>query len=140
MGKFVSLIRSRFFIFVFICIVLGNWPKKTRVRLPSEAVLLGVFWRRVCVVGGCVLPALVYMPLSNRSFPAPPNASLSTLRSQEWPSYVVSQGLNPSPLLRATTGRHSFFSALPGTAWGEFSSGRSPIISAFLVGWGLHAE
>ena len=31
MRKFVSLIRSHFFIFVFICIALGNWPKKTQV-------------------------------------------------------------------------------------------------------------
>ena len=39
MRKFVSLIRSHFFIFVFLCIALGNWPKKTQVQLMSEDVL-----------------------------------------------------------------------------------------------------
>ena len=37
--KLVSLIRSRWFIFVFISVALGDWPKKTFVRLMSENVL-----------------------------------------------------------------------------------------------------
>ena len=37
--KPVSLIRSYLFIFVFICIVLGDWPKKILVQLMSDNVL-----------------------------------------------------------------------------------------------------
>ena len=34
--KLVSLIRSHLFIFIFISIALGDWPKKTLVRFMSE--------------------------------------------------------------------------------------------------------
>ena len=37
--KLVRLIRSHLFIFVFISIALGDWPKKTLVRFMSENVL-----------------------------------------------------------------------------------------------------
>jgi len=37
--KPVSLIRSHWFIFVFLSIALGNRPKKTFVRLMSENIL-----------------------------------------------------------------------------------------------------
>ena len=37
--KLVSLIRSHLFIFVFISIALGDWPKKTLVWFMSENVL-----------------------------------------------------------------------------------------------------
>ena len=37
--KLVSLIRSHLFLFVFISIALGNWPKKTLVWFMSENVL-----------------------------------------------------------------------------------------------------
>jgi len=37
--KLVSLIRSHWFIFAFISVVLGEWPKKTFVQLMSENVL-----------------------------------------------------------------------------------------------------
>ena len=37
--KLVSLIRSHLFIFVFIYIALGDWPKKTLIRFMSENVL-----------------------------------------------------------------------------------------------------
>ena len=37
--KLVSLIRSHLFIFAFISIALGDWPKKTLVRFMSENVL-----------------------------------------------------------------------------------------------------
>ena len=37
--KLVSLIRSHWFIFVFISVALGDWPEKTFVRLMSENVL-----------------------------------------------------------------------------------------------------
>ena len=46
--KLLSLIRSHWFLFVFISIALGDWPKKIFVRLMSEYVclcsLLGVLW------------------------------------------------------------------------------------------------
>ena len=37
--KLVSLIRYRLFIFAFISIALGDWPKKTLVQFMSENVL-----------------------------------------------------------------------------------------------------
>ena len=37
--KLVSLIRSHLFIFAFVYVALGDWPKKTFVRLMSENVL-----------------------------------------------------------------------------------------------------
>ena len=37
--KLLSLIRSHLFIFAFISIALGNWPKKTLVQFMSENVL-----------------------------------------------------------------------------------------------------
>ena len=37
--KLLSLIRSHLFIFVFISIALGDWPKKTLVWFMSENVL-----------------------------------------------------------------------------------------------------
>ena len=47
----VSLIKSHLYIFVCISIALGDWPKKTLVRLMSENVLLcsllGVLWCHV---------------------------------------------------------------------------------------------
>ena len=39
MQKLVSLIRSRWFIFAFISVALGDWPKKMFIRLMSENVL-----------------------------------------------------------------------------------------------------
>ena len=82
--KLVSLIRSNLFIFVFISIALGYWPKKTLVRFMSENVLhmfssrsfmvsclifksLSHFEFILCMVWGCVLTSLIYMQLS--SFP-----------------------------------------------------------------------
>ena len=80
--KLISLIRSHLFIFAFISIALGDWPKKTLVWLMSENVLptfssksfmvsclifksLNHFefifvWHEVCV-----LTSLIYMWLSN---------------------------------------------------------------------------
>ena len=37
--KLISLIRSHLFIFAFISIALGDWPKKTLVWFMSETVL-----------------------------------------------------------------------------------------------------
>ena len=37
--KLVSLIRSHWFIFVFISVALGDYPEKTFVRLMSDNVL-----------------------------------------------------------------------------------------------------
>ena len=37
--KLVSLIRSHWFIFIFISIALGDWPKKTFIQLISKNVL-----------------------------------------------------------------------------------------------------
>ena len=82
--KLVSLMRSHLFIFVFISIALGDWPKKTFVWLMSENVLpmfsygsfmvsclifkslshLNLF---LCMMCWCVLVSLIYMQLS--SFP-----------------------------------------------------------------------
>ena len=76
--KLLSLIRSHLFIFAFVSIALGNWPKKTMVQFMSENVLaassrnvmvscLKTFWVSSCVVWGCVKTSLIYMWLS--SFP-----------------------------------------------------------------------
>ena len=44
----ISLIRSHLFIFAFIFIALGDWPRKTLLQLTSEMFclcsLLGVLW------------------------------------------------------------------------------------------------
>ena len=49
--KLVSFIRYRLFIFVFVSSALGEWPKKTLIRLMSENVLtlslLGVLYCHV---------------------------------------------------------------------------------------------
>ena len=37
--KLISLIRSRLFIFAFISIALGDWPKKTLLQFMSENIL-----------------------------------------------------------------------------------------------------
>ena len=37
--KLISLIRSHLFIFAFISVALGDWPKKTLVRFTSDNVL-----------------------------------------------------------------------------------------------------
>ena len=87
--KLVSLIKYHWFIFVFLSIALGDWPKKTFVWLMSENVLIGYqnqipifssqsnmasclmlkslshFELILCVVWGCVLVSLIYMQLSN---------------------------------------------------------------------------
>ena len=47
--KLVSLIRSHLFIFVFISVALGDWPKKTSVRFMSENVLPVIFSRSFMV-------------------------------------------------------------------------------------------
>ena len=47
--KLVSLIRSHLFIFVFISIALGDWPKKTLVWFMSENVLPMISSRRFMV-------------------------------------------------------------------------------------------
>ena len=78
--KLVSLIRFHLFIFVFISIALGDWPKKILVWFMSDSVLpmsssssfmvlclspyaiLSLF---LCMVRRCVLTLLIYMRLSN---------------------------------------------------------------------------
>ena len=82
MQNLVSLLRSHWFIFVFISIALEDWPKKALVQLVSRMFclcsLLGVFWCLVlclslkailslflCMAWGCVLVTLIYMQLSN---------------------------------------------------------------------------
>ena len=82
--KLVSLIRSHWFIFVFISIALRDWPKKLLYSLGQRMFclysLLGVSWYHVfclnlqaililflCRAWGCVLLSLIYMQLS--SFP-----------------------------------------------------------------------
>ena len=85
--KLVSLIRSHLFIFAFLSIALGDWPKKTLVWFMSENVL-PVFSSRslmalclmfkslitlslfLCMVWVCVLTSLIYTWLS--SFPTSP--------------------------------------------------------------------
>ena len=47
--KLVSWIRSHFFIFAFIYIVLEDWPKKTLVQFMSENVLPMLFSRSFMV-------------------------------------------------------------------------------------------
>ena len=80
--KLVSLIRFHWFIFAFISVALGDWPKKTFVRLMSENVLpmfssrslmvsclmfksLSHFQSIFVMVWGCVLVSLIYMHLSS---------------------------------------------------------------------------
>ena len=48
--KFVSSIRSHLFIFAFISIALGDWPKKTLVQFMSENVLCVFFSRSFMVL------------------------------------------------------------------------------------------
>ena len=57
--KFVSLMRSQLFIFVFISITLGDWPKKMLVRLMSENVLYMLSSRSFMV------SSLMFKPLSH---------------------------------------------------------------------------
>ena len=47
--KLVGLVRSHLFIFVFISIALGDWPKKIFVQLMSEVVLPMCFSRSFMV-------------------------------------------------------------------------------------------
>ena len=79
------MIRSYSFIFVFVSLALGDWPKNTYVWLISENILpmfssrsfmvlylslsLKPFWVFLRMVWGCALVSLVDMQLS--SFPAP---------------------------------------------------------------------
>ena len=82
--KLISLIRSHLFIFAFISIALGDWPKKTLVWFMSENVSpmfssrsfmvsclifksLSHFEFIFCMVWGCVLTSLIYMWLSSFS-------------------------------------------------------------------------
>ena len=84
MQKLLSLIRSHWFIFVFI--TLGGGVEKILLQFMSESVLpmfssksfivsclvfkcLSHFEFLLCM-GGCVLSSLIYMRLSN-FFPAP---------------------------------------------------------------------
>ena len=80
--KLMILVGSHLFIFVFISIALGDWPKKISVRFMSENVLpmfssrtfmvlclifkflshLSLF---LYIVWGCVLTSLIYMWLSS---------------------------------------------------------------------------
>ena len=46
--KLLSLIRSHLFIFAFVSVALGDWPKKTLVRFMSENVCL---WSLLRVYG-----------------------------------------------------------------------------------------
>ena len=48
--KFLSLIRPHLFIFAFISIALGDWPKKTLVQFMSENVLCVFFSRSFMVL------------------------------------------------------------------------------------------
>ena len=86
--KLLSLVRSHFFIFIFISIALRDWPKDTSVLFMSENVLL-MFSSRSFMVSHlkfkslshfefifawckdvfCVLTTSIYMWLSN--FPTP---------------------------------------------------------------------
>ena len=81
--RFISLIKSHLFIFAFVSIALGDWPKKTLAWFMSENVL-PMFSSRSFMVSclifkslshfefifmawGCVLTSLIYMWLSNFS-------------------------------------------------------------------------
>ena len=41
-SKLISLVKSHLFIFAFISIALGYWPKKTLVQFISESVSWGL--------------------------------------------------------------------------------------------------
>ena len=60
--KLISLVRSRLFIFAFIPIALGDWPKKTLVQFMSDHVL-PVFSSR-----NFMLSCLVFKSLSHFEF------------------------------------------------------------------------
>ena len=51
--KLISLMRSHLFIFAFISIALGDWPKKTLVQFMAENVL-PMFSSRSCMVS-CII-------------------------------------------------------------------------------------
>ena len=80
--KFLSLISSHLYIFVFISIALGDWPKKTLVWFISDNVLsmfssksfmvlclmfksLSHFEFNFVYVRACILTSLIYMWLGN---------------------------------------------------------------------------
>ena len=80
--KLISLIRSHLFIFAFISIALGDWPKKILVQFMSENVLpmfssksfmvsflifksLSYFELFLCMLWSCILTSLFDMQLSN---------------------------------------------------------------------------
>ena len=82
--KVTGLIRSHLFIFVFISVALGDWPKETLIQFMSENVLPMISSRSfmvsclmlsisdilslfLCMVRECVLTTLIYIRLS--SFP-----------------------------------------------------------------------
>ena len=60
--KLVSLIRSHLFIFVFISITLGDWPKKKFVWFMSENVLPMISYRSF------VVSCLMFKSLSHFEF------------------------------------------------------------------------
>ena len=74
--KLIGLIGFHLFIFVFISIALGDWPKKTLIWFMSEKMfcfcfLLRVLWCYVlclsfflCMVRGHVLTSLINIQLS----------------------------------------------------------------------------
>ena len=59
--RLASLIRYHFFIFVFISIDLGNWPKTILVRFMSENVL-HMFSSRILVVSYLMFRSLSHFP------------------------------------------------------------------------------
>ena len=81
--KLSSLIRSHLFIFAFISIAMGNWPKKILLWFMSETVLLMFYSKTFMIsclifmsfshfeylymVRDCVLTSLIYMQLFNFS-------------------------------------------------------------------------
>ena len=60
--KLISLIRSHWFIFAFISIALGDWPKKTYVQFMSENIL-PIFSSRIFIVS-----CLIFKSLSHFEF------------------------------------------------------------------------
>ena len=60
--KLVSLIRSHWFVFAFISVVLGVWPKKAFVSSMSENVL-PVFSRRSLMVSYLMFKSLSHLSL-----------------------------------------------------------------------------
>ena len=62
MQKLLNLIRPQLFIFVFISIALGDWPKETSVWYMPENVLLMLFSRSFRV------SCLMFMSLSHFEF------------------------------------------------------------------------